>query len=260
MPDAAIRFDAVGLVRNDNAILTGIDWQVGRGENWAVLGMNGSGKSTLLRLAGAQLHPSSGSVEVLGERLGRVDVRKLRRRVAFSGGAITREFDRSTSLLQVAETGATAALASWWDVPTDETRDAALTLLDELGVGMIADRPFGVVSEGERQKAILARALMAQSELVLLDEPFAGLDVGARERLVKRLEAMLRNDAAPMVLVSHHLEELPSQITHVLLIRNGSIVTQGPVADVLTDQSLSDTFGLALRVTNNGGRWACTAL
>jgi iron complex transport system ATP-binding protein len=211
-----LRLRGVGVVRDGVAILDGIDWEIGPGERWAVLGPNGSGKTTLLRVAGMRLLPTRGTVEVLGATYGRSDARAVRRRVAFVSQSILRGLRPTLSTLDVVLTGRDAALETWWHRYDETDQRRAQDLLAAAGLGEAAERPFGVLSEGERQQVLLARALMAEPELLLLDEPAAGLDLGARERLVMHLTALAADPRTPpLVLVTHHVEELPAAITHV---------------------------------------------
>jgi len=255
----AVRLTAVSVVRDGRPLLDGVDWEVRAGERWVVLGPNGSGKTTLLRVAGARLWPTSGIVEVLGQRLGRVDVRTLRGRVALVSAAVVRQLRPELTAREVVVTGRHGALEPWWHryEPADWAR--ADRLLAESGVGGpggIGERPFGVTSEGERQQVLLARALMGEPELLLLDEPAAGLDLGARERLLSRLASLTTDPSVPpLVLVSHHLEEIPPGTTHAALLRDGWLVAVGPLAEVLTSVSVSATFGTDVEVGCEQGRW-----
>jgi len=256
----ALSLRGVGVVRDGRELLGGVDWDVGRHERWAVLGPNGSGKTTLLRICGAELHPTAGRVEVLGERLGRVDVRALRSRIGWVSGALTRLLRPGITAREVVVTGRRAALETWWDTFTPGDWARADALLAEAGMAAVADRPFGVISEGERQQVLIARALMGEPELLLLDEPAAGLDLGARERLVSRLADLAADPSTPpVVLVTHHAEEIPPGTTHALLLRGGRVVTAGPVGDALTTDSVSAAFSVAVTVTRDGGRWGTRA-
>jgi iron complex transport system ATP-binding protein len=250
-----IRFADVLLHRNGPPILQEVDWEVGLGERWVVLGPNGSGKTSLLRLAGGHDHPTSGEVDVLGQRLGRVDLRALRTRIGFVSGSLVRALRSTLTAHDVVVCGTTAALEPWWHSYDDAAHARSDALLD--GAGIAPDRAFGVLSEGERQQVLLARLLIAQPELLLLDEPFAGLDLGARERLLARL-ASLSGDA-PLVLVTHHVEEIPTTATHALLLREGRVVSCGPLTAALTAPALSEAFGLSIDLTRRGDRWAAQA-
>ena len=241
---AVIDLHAVGVRRDGTVVLDEIDWSVGRGERWVILGPNGSGKTTLLTLAGARLWPSSGSVEILGSRLGRVDVRTLRPRIALVSGSVTRQLRADLPARDVVVSGRHGALETWWHTYSDEDWAEADHLLDETGFAAIATRPFGVISEGERQHVLLARALVA------------GLDLGARERLVSRLGVLAADPSSPtMVLVTHHCEEIPRGFTHAGLIRQGRLVAAGPLVDVVTSSLVSSCFDVAVSVGQRDGRW-----
>jgi iron complex transport system ATP-binding protein len=240
--------------------LDGVDWTVEPGDRWVVLGPNGSGKTTLLQLAGGHIHPTVGTVVILGQRVGRVDLRVLRTRIGLVSAAVTRSLRPGVAAVDVVMTGRYAALEAWWQDYTDDDRHRARGLLEQAGFGHVADRPFGVISEGERQHVLLARALMGRPELILLDEPAAGLDVGGRERLVRALARLAGEpQTPPMVFVTHHVEEIPPGFTSALLIRDGQLVASGPIEEVLSSESLSACFGLPLRLRRDERRWACTA-
>ena len=253
----SLRFDAVDLVRDGVSVLSAVDWVVQDGERWVVLGPNGSGKTSLLQLASGYQHPSRGTVEVLGLRLGRVDVRDLRTRLALTSAALANILRPGVRAIEVVMAGKHAALETWWNHYDDGDRARADALLAAAGFADIAERRWSQLSEGERQQVLLARALMGQPELVLLDEPNAGLDLAARERLLSRLAQLAADDRVPtMVLVTHHVEEIPPGYTHALLLRGGEVVAAGPVDDVLTASALSDTFGLSLALDRAGGRFS----
>lgn len=242
--------------RDGRAILDAIDWQVRAGERWVILGPNGSGKTTLLAVAGGRLWPSAGTVEILGSRLGTVDVRALRSRVAFVSAAVAKELRPAQRVREVVASGKFGALETWWHRYDDSDWAEADRLLAAAEVADLGDRPFGVVSEGERQHVLLARALMGRPELVLLDEPAAGLDMGARERLLAVLASLARESGGvPLVLVTHHTEEIPEGVTHAVLLREGRIERAGPVADVLTSEAVSSCFSVPVVVRHDGQRW-----
>jgi len=260
--EAVVRLDGVAVVRDGTALLDDITWTVGPGERWALLGPNGSGKTTLLRVVGAGLWPTRGTVEILGERLGRVDMRELRKRITVVSASVGRTLRPAQPALDVVLTGRHAALETWWHEYTDADRARASALLGDAGFGgaLFAGRAFGLLSEGERQQVLLARALMGDPELILMDEPAAGLDLGAREGLLARLARLAADPLVPpMILVTHHLEEIPPGITHAALLRGGGMVAAGPIADVLTDGAVSDVFGVAVTVDRRGGRWSARA-
>lgn len=257
----AVVLRGVTVRRDGVPVLDGVDWQVHRDERWVVLGPNGSGKTTMLQVAGARLWPTSGSVEVLGSELGRVDVRTLRPRVALVSGAVTRQLRVEVTAREVVASGRYGALETWWHTYHAADWDKADMLLERGGVLGIADRSFGVISEGERQQVLLARALMSEPELVLLDEPFAGLDLGARERLLLQLRSLASDPGAPpVVLVTHHCEEIPPGFTHGGLMRAGRVIASGPLGLVITSQHVSACFGLAVSVGCSEGRWWSRAL
>jgi iron complex transport system ATP-binding protein len=250
----------VGVDHGDVTALDGVDWQVAPGERWVVLGPNGCGKTTLLRVAGLYLHPSRGEVEVLGHRWGRVDVRRLRTRIGFVSAALAGMLRPQVTAAEVVMAAREAALETWWHAYGPEDRARADALLDRLGARAVADRPFGALSSGERQRVLLARSLWGEPGLVLLDEPAAGLDLGAREDLVARLGALAGDPSLPpTVLVTHHVEEVPAGFTHALLMGGGRVVAQGPIGDVLTADALSALYGVPLELDRTGGRWAARA-
>jgi iron complex transport system ATP-binding protein len=246
----------VEVRREGVTVLTGVDWRVLRHERWVVLGPNGSGKTTLLGVAGARLLPSGGDVEILGARLGRVDLRTLRPRIALVSGALTRMLRADLPSRDVVASGRHGALETWWNHYSDADWARADDLLARGGVGAIAHRPFGVISEGERQQVLLARALMSDPELVLLDEPFAGLDLGARETLLSRLSTLAGDpQGPPVVLVTHHCEEIPRGFTHGGLVRQGRLMAAGALHDVITSALVSECFAVRVDVGCTDGRW-----
>jgi len=257
---SALRLAGVGLVRDGSRILHAIDWTVGDGERWIVLGANGSGKTTLVRIASLYLHPSTGTVEVLGEQLGRVDVRQHRRRIGVVSASFADLLRPGLTATEDVMTAKFAALEPWWHSYEDEDRAKAIELLGRFGCQALADHPFTTLSSGERQRVQLARTLMTDPGLLLLDEPTAGLDLGGREDLVQRLAVLARDPATPAtILVTHHVDEIPEGYDHGLLLRDGRVLASGPIEDVLTSESLSDCFGLAVTLERRGGRWSAFA-
>jgi iron complex transport system ATP-binding protein len=241
-------------------VLAGVDWAVGPDERWVVLGANGSGKTSLLRLAGGWVFPSKGTVEVLGHRLGRVDVRTLRRRLGYASGALTQMLRPSVTGLEVVMAAKHAALETWWHTYDDADRDQARALLERMGCAHLADRPISTASDGERQRVQLARTLMGTPDLLLLDEPTAGLDLGGREALVGRLaDLAAAPDAPPTVLVTHHTEEIPPGFTHALLLRAGRVLAAGPLDDTLTAGALSACFDTKVGLERRNGRFIALA-
>jgi iron complex transport system ATP-binding protein len=256
-----LRLSGVDFDRASTPVLRAFDWEVNHGERWVVLGPNGSGKTTLMQLASGYLHPTRGTVEVLGERLGRTDVRALRRRVAMVSASVARMIVPWLASREVVVSARQGALEPWWHDYSPSERDSAVALLAAAGFEHIAEQPFGQLSEGERQQVLLARALMTDPELLLLDEPCAGLDMGSRERLLARLGALASaRTAPPTVMVTHHVEEVPTGFTHALLVRSGRCLAAGHIESTLSAGSLSGCFGLPLRLTSEDGRWSSRAL
>ena len=255
-----LHFAQVSVLRDGATLLDRIDWDVAEGERWVVLGANGAGKTTLLQLASANLHPSRGTAMILGETLGAVDVFELRPRIGLSSAALAERLPPSERVRDVVLTASYAMVGRWREVYEDVDSGRADELLAALGVAHLATRRFGTLSEGERKRVQIARALMTDPELMLLDEPAAGLDLGGREDLVRRLGVIaLDEDAPALVLVTHHVEEIPPGFTHVLLLRGGRVVARGPLEDTLTEAALGETFGLSLQLTRSGQRWAARA-
>jgi iron complex transport system ATP-binding protein len=256
-----LHFAQVSVLRDRATLLDRIDWDVFEGERWVVLGANGAGKTTLLQLASANLHPSRGTATILGETLGAVDVFELRPRIGLSSAALAERLPPSERVRDVVLTASYAMVGRWREVYEDVDAGRADELLGALGVAHLATRRFGTLSEGERKRVQIARALMTDPELMLLDEPAAGLDLGGREDLVRRLGSIaLDEDAPALVLVTHHVEEIPPGFTHVLLLRGGRVVAGGPLESTLTASALGETFGINLELTRSGQRWAARAV
>jgi iron complex transport system ATP-binding protein len=249
------------VVRGGRRILDDVEWRVEEGERWVVLGPNGAGKTTVMQLAAALMHPSDGRVEVLDETLGAVDVFELRPRIGLVSAALAEQIPVRETVLDVVLTASYAVVGRWREPYDSVDRHRAAQLLAALGAGDLAARAYGTLSEGERKRTQIARALMSDPELLLLDEPAAGLDLGGREDLVRRLGTLAADPMSPaMVLVTHHVEEIPPGFTHALLLRNGRVVVSGGVDDVLTPAWLTATFGIPLVVDRRGGRWSARAL
>ena len=258
--EAVVRVEDVSVIREGNAILDRANLTVLGDERWAIIGANGSGKTTMLSVIGMRLLPTRGSVTVLGERAGRTDTRTMRARVAFVSGSVLRQLRPSMTAFEAVMSGRHAALETWWHDYTDEDRDLARQLLENASLGNLHHREFGLLSEGERQQVLLARALMGDPELLLLDEPAAGLDLAARERLISRLADLAEDPASPpMILVTHHTEEIPPGVSHAALMRAGRVVTTGPVQEVLTDGCVSRCFGANVHIEMLDGRWFAVA-
>lgn len=256
MDDLVIHMDGVAVRRGGNTLVGDVNWSVELDERWVVLGPNGAGKTTLLGMASAEQHPTEGVVDVLGERLGRTNVFELRPRIGMCSGALASRVPGDERVRDVVVSAGYAVVGRWREEYEEMDTSRAQELLDLMGVGALADRTFGTLSEGERKRTLIARALMTDPELLLLDEPAAGLDLGAREDLVGRLtELALDPDAPASVLVTHHVEEIPPGFTHALLLREGRIVAQGMLGDVLTSANLSKTFDQDLTLERSGQRF-----
>ncbi|MET0189901.1 MAG: ABC transporter ATP-binding protein [Pseudonocardia sediminis] len=248
--------DGVAVRRGPATLLDAVDWRVELDERWVVLGPNGAGKTTLLRLAGAEMHPTAGTVHVLGERIGRVNLFELRPRIGLTSANLGVRIPGDEIVSDVVVSAGYGVLGRWREAYDTEDTARAGHLLEALGMGRLVDRAYGTLSEGERKRTLIARALMTDPELLLLDEPAAGLDLGGREDLVSRLSTLAMDPEAPAsVLVTHHVEEIPPGYTHGMLLRDGRVVASGLLDDVLTDEALSDTFGLPLQVARRRGRY-----
>lgn len=258
-----LRLARVSLMRDRQRILDEVDWEVRPGERWVVLGPNGSGKTSLVRISSLWLHPSSGQVELLGGVLGRVDVRALRARIGLCSAGFADQLRGDLTALDVVVTGRHAALEPWWHTYSDADWERARELLDRLGVASRATQRFGTLSSGERQRVLLARTLMSDPGLVLLDEPTAGLDLPGREGLVATLDSLAADPATPpTVLVTHHVEEIPPRFTHALLLAGGRVHASGPIEEVLTSGTLSACMGIEVRLDRDprSGRFRAQAI
>ncbi len=254
---AVLEFAGVTVRRGQATLLDAIDWKVDADQRWVVLGPNGAGKTTLLQVASAQIHPTAGVAGILDEVLGTVDVFDLRPRIGVTSAALAERIPRSERVRDVVVSASYGVVGRWREQYDELDHLRADQLLVEVGVSHLTDRTFGTLSEGERKRVQIARALMSDPELLLLDEPAAGLDLGGREDLVSTLSVLARDLASPAtVLVSHHVEEIPPGFTHALLLRDGAVVARGPVADVITEENLSSTFGMPLVLRHEGGRFS----
>ena len=247
----------VSVRRGDRLLLDSVTWHVGSDERWAVMGPNGAGKTTLMQIIATRMFPTRGTVRILGEELGSFDLAELRPLVGWASSALANDIPPGESVSNVVLTGAWAVTGRWREryEQVDDERTAGL--LAAWGIDHLANRTFGTLSEGERKRTLIARALMANPELLILDEPGAGLDLGGREDLVERLRLLAVDPRSPaQVLVTHHVEEIPPGFTHALLLREGRVVAQGPFASTLTEATLSECFGLPIRLTRIGERLA----
>ena len=256
-----LQLQDVTIRRGDRAILDQVSWSVAEGERWVVLGPNGAGKTTLLQIASGRMHPTAGTAHVLGRRLGAVDVFELRPRIGVASAALADRIPPGEAVLDVVLTAAYGTTGRWREAYEALDHERARVLLDVFGVGRLVDRTFGTLSEGERKRVQVARALMTDPELLLLDEPAAGLDLGGREELLGALTELARDPRSPvLVLVTHHVEEIPVGFTHGLLLRDGRISAAGPLDEVITPQHLSEAFGTELAVERHGERFSARAV
>ncbi|NUR09357.1 MAG: ABC transporter ATP-binding protein [Nocardioidaceae bacterium] len=255
--DPVLELADVTVRRGDATLIGGIDWTVEEDERWVVLGPNGAGKTTLLQVASAQIHPTSGVAGILGEVLGTVDVFELRPRIGLTSAAIAERIPRDEKVHDVVVSASYGVLGRWREHYDTLDHDRARELLTEVGADHLDQRTFGTLSEGERKRVQIARALMTDPELLLLDEPAAGLDLGGREDLVSTLTVLAMDEASPAtVLVSHHVEEIPPGFTHALLLREGRVVASGPLEQVLTEDVVSETFAMPMALRHEDGRYA----
>jgi iron complex transport system ATP-binding protein len=242
--------------RGASLLLDDLSLNVREGERWVVMGPNGAGKTTLMQLASGRSFPTSGEVELLGETVGAVDMAELKPRIGWASSAMVADIPLGESVLDVVVTGAWAVSGRWREHYDDWDFDRGRRLLSAWGMESMERRTFGTLSEGERKRAVIARALMSDPELLLLDEPGAGLDLGGREDLVERLGRLAADPEAPtQILVTHHVEEVPPGFSHALLLRGGVEVAAGPLHEVLTDEGLSMAFGMPISVHHDDGRW-----
>ncbi len=257
--DEVLALRDVGVRRGTTWILSGITWTVRLGEQWVVLGPNGAGKSTLLSIAGARLFPTEGTVEILGELLGRTDTAELKTRLGVVGAG-SPAIPARERVRDAVVTAAYGITGRWREAYAPEDLARAEALLHRLGIAELSDRRYGTLSDGERKRTQIARALMTDPELCLWDEPAAGLDLGAREELLARLTRMATDPWAPAtILVTHHVEEIPPGTTHALLLRGGESVAMGRLEEALSDDALTRAYGVPIRVHRVGERWTAQA-
>ncbi|UXA15376.1 ABC transporter ATP-binding protein [Mycobacterium sp. SMC-8] len=255
-PDLLIDFANVTLRRNGRLLVGPVTWSVELDERWVVIGPNGAGKTSLLRMAAAMEHPSSGTAYVLGERLGRVDMSELRSRVGLSSAALSQRVPDDETVRDLVVSAGYAVLGRWREEYDEVDYVQAVDMLESVGAEHLAERTFGTLSEGERKRVLIARSLMTDPELLLLDEPAAGLDLGGREELVARMSDLAADPDAPaLVLVTHHVEEIPPGFSHCLILSEGKVVDSGLLSDVLTAENLSKAFGQSIALDYIDGRY-----
>ncbi|MBJ7280561.1 MAG: ABC transporter ATP-binding protein [Rhodoluna sp.] len=258
--NVVLKFEQVSLTRGGRNILTDISWQVEPNQRWVIVGPNGAGKTTLLRIASTHLQPSSGTVQVLGRTLGEVNVFELRTRIGFASTAIANRIPNSEKVLDAVMTASYAITGRFKETYDEVDIRRAKRVLGEWQLAEHAERPFGTLSDGERKRTQIARAVMPDPELLLLDEPVASLDIGSREATIKILGGYASHPDAPaIIMVTHHLEEIPTGFTHALILKDGKISASGPITQTLTTEKLSEAYGIPLEVVFFGSRFAVRA-
>ena len=257
---SALEFTDVVVRREGRNIIDHVTWQVSDDQRWVILGPNGAGKTTLLQLADTLMHPTAGTVTVLGETLGRTDVFEVRPRIGFASSAMAKRVPRDETVLNTVLTAAYSVLGRWNENYEDIDERRALRVLGEWRLEHLADRTFGTLSDGEQKRVQIARAVMTDPELLLLDEPTASLDLGSREELLALLSGYASSPSTPaMLMVTHHVEEIPVGFTHVMLLREGRVVAAGPIAETLTADALTEAFGMPILLSSEDGRYAARA-
>jgi iron complex transport system ATP-binding protein len=257
---SALEFTDVVVRREGRNIIDHVTWEVSDDQRWVILGPNGAGKTTLLQLADTLMHPTAGTVSVLGETLGRTDVFEIRPRIGFASSAMAKRIPRDETVLNTVLTAAYSVLGRWNEKYEDIDERRALRVLGDWRLEHLADRTFGTLSDGEQKRVQIARAVMTDPELLLLDEPTASLDLGSREELLALLGGYASSPTTPaMLMVTHHVEEIPLGFTHVMLLREGRVVAAGPIAETLTAASLTEAFGMPIALSSEAGRYAARA-
>ena len=250
----------VSVRRGGRNIVDQINWSVNEGERWVVLGQNGAGKTTLVQLISGRMHPTKGIVEVIGERIGHIDLMELRPLVGLSSSAVDARIPSNEKVINVVRTAAYGMNATWREQYDEQDDKRAIRLLRAMSVKQLMDRDFGTLSSGERKRVGIARALMSNPEVLVLDEPASGLDLGGREKLMKSLTDLAKGTYAPvMILVTHHVEEIPDGFTHVLLLKDGAVFAAGELNETVTSENLSALFDTQVEVTRGDGRFAARA-
>ena len=256
-----LQFSDVSVVRDGTTILDSLNWTVDSDERWVILGPNGAGKTTLLQLAAAQGHPSAGTVEILDTTLGSADLFDLRPRIGFASTAMARRIPSNEKVLDVVLTAAYSVTGRWNEAYEDVDTRRAQRVLAEWKLSALENRNFGDLSDGEQKRVQIARSVMTDPELLLLDEPAASLDLGAREELLQLLSGYAQAPKAPaIIMVTHHVEEIPLGFTHALLLADGQATASGPIRDVITAENLGETFGLSLELDKNDRRFSAHAI
>lgn len=251
-----IDLNNVTVNRDGRAILNNVDWQVESNQRWVIIGPNGAGKTTLLKVAAAQLHPSSGVARILEAEIGKVNVFELRTRLGFASTALANHIPNSETVLNAVLTASYGITGRWNESYDDVDLRRAHRVLNEWKLGDLAERAFGTLSDGEKKRTQIARAIMTDPELLLLDEPVASLDLAAREQTIALISAYATEPAAPaIVMVTHHLEEIPAGFTHALILNGGQVFAAGDIQTTLTSDKLSEAYGLGIHVDFAEGRY-----
>lgn len=254
--DLLIDFRGVEFIRGGNTLVGPIDWQVELDERWVIVGPNGAGKTTLIRMAAAQEFPSRGVAFVLGERIGKTDMRDLRAAIGLTSSAIASMIPPSEKVGDVVVSAGYAVVGRWREQYEDVDYEQALEVLEQVGAMHLIDRTWGTLSDGEKKRVLIARAVMIDPELLIMDEPAAGMDLGGREDLIAYLgDLALDPDAPAMVMITHHLEEIPYGFTHALLLDEGTVIAQGLIEDVLTSENVSKAYHQPIEVQHDDGRF-----
>lgn len=254
-------FESVEFLRDERVILTGINWTIDSSQRWVIVGPNGAGKTTLLAMLSSHLHPSSGDIQVLGNTIGKTDVFDLRPRVGFASSDMSARIPSNETVADAVLTAAYGVTGRWQEHYEDIDLRRAMRVLTEWRLDHLAQHTMATLSDGERKRVQIARSVMTDPELLLLDEPAGSLDVGSREDVIEMLDHFASEPSSPaMVMVTHHVEEIPAGFTHLLVLDSGRIVAQGPIADTLTGEIMSEAFGRPLSITHNNGRYQATAL
>lgn len=260
MASSVLRLQDVSVTRDGNTVLQGVDWTVEPDERWVILGPNGAGKTTLLQVAAAALHPTSGEAVVLGETVGQSDLAELRPLLGFASSALARRIPRNEKVIDVVMTAAYAVTGRWNELYEEIDERRARRVLAEWELDYLAERNFGTLSDGEQKRVQIARSVMTDPEMLLLDEPAASLDLGGREELLQLLGGYASDAKSPaIVMVTHHVEEIPVGFNRALLLKDGRIAAQGPIGEVLSSEALSETFGVDVELTETDGRYTARA-
>jgi len=260
-PENILKLSKVNLIRDGKSLIRDLNFEVFSGQNWVILGPNGSGKTSLLKIASMFEHPSSGSVTLLEHTLGTSDMRKIRHLVGFTGHGITQLLRPELKTEDVVMTAKHGALEPWWNTYSSEDKLKALSHMEILGINHLAKQRFGTLSSGEKQRALLARSLMSDPKLLLLDEPASGLDLPSREELMQSLSSLVSESLSPpVIMVTHHVEEIPKGFSHILFLKEGSAMESGPINEKLNPENLSKCFDIDLEIRGFNGRWSAQSI